>query len=79
MSITIYTKAYCGYCQTAKALLQQKDLDFDEIPVDFDQEKYQEMITRSQRRTVPQIFFGDTHIGGYTDLVGYFQKQGAEK
>jgi len=70
-SITIYTKAWCGYCHAAKNLLQQRGLAYQEIPVDNNAEKFDEMVKLSQRRTVPQIFFDDRHVGGYTDLVQY--------
>ena len=71
-SVTIYTKAWCGYCHAAKRLLQDKGLSFEEIPVDHDQIRFEEMVSKSQRRTVPQIFIDHQHIGGYTDLVRHF-------
>lgn len=71
MTVTIYTKAYCGYCRAAKSLLQREGLEYKEIPVDRDENLFQEMVNKSQRFTVPQIFFDDEHIGGYTDLVSY--------
>jgi len=66
--VTIYTKSYCPYCHRAKALLDRKGIAYDEIEVAHDPALQAEMMERSQRRTVPQIFFGDRHIGGSDDL-----------
>ena len=66
--VTIYSKFYCPYCARAKALLDRKGVTYTEIEVAHDPELQAEMIERSQRRTVPQIFFGDRHIGGSDDL-----------
>lgn len=57
----------------AKKLLQQKGLSYTEIRVDLDETERERMVNRSGRRTVPQIFFGDKHIGGYDDLCEYFR------
>lgn len=67
-SIIIYSKDYCPYCDRAKALLEQKAIAYKEIRVDQDPEAFQVMLQKSQRRTVPQIFCGDHHIGGFDDL-----------
>lgn len=72
-AIIIYTKNYCGYCHAAKSLLEQNNMSYEVIEVDRDMEKLQEMYSKSQRRTVPQIFFDNEHIGGYTDLVRYLE------
>lgn len=67
--ITIYTTMLCPYCYRAKGLLQQKGASYTEIDVGMDADKRQEMTQRAQgRRTVPQIFIGDTHVGGCDDL-----------
>ena len=66
--ITIYTAGWCPYCQRAKGLLTQKNLPFSEIDVDDDAKSREEMAARSGRRTVPQIFIGDRHVGGCDDL-----------
>lgn len=67
--IVIYTTATCPYCQRAKALLTQKQAKFEEIRVDSDGRKREEMTSRAGGRTsVPQIFFDDRHIGGCDDL-----------
>lgn len=67
-AITIYVAGWCPYCQRAKQLLAQKGLVFNEINVDDDARLRQEMTARSGRRTVPQIFIGDKHVGGCDDL-----------
>ncbi len=67
-NVTIYSKFYCPYCARAKALLDRKGVTYTEIEVAHDPELQAEMIERSKRRTVPQIFFGDRHIGGSDDL-----------
>jgi glutaredoxin 3 len=67
--VTIYTKYYCPYCARAKALLDRKGIAYHEIEVAHDPALQVEMQERSQRRTVPQIFIGDRHIGGSDDLL----------
>jgi glutaredoxin 3 len=66
--ITMYVTGWCPYCQRAKALLTDRKLAFNEINVDEDSNFRQEMISRSGRRTVPQIFIGEKHVGGCEDL-----------
>ena len=67
--IEIYTKTYCPYCVMAKNLLQSKGLSFTEIQVDHNEEDLEKMLNRSGgRKTVPQIFINDVHVGGYDDL-----------
>ena len=62
--ITIYTTPYCPFCVRAKELLKKKNIDFKEIDLSEDPEKFDEMIKKSNgARTVPQIFVDDTHIG----------------
>jgi glutaredoxin 3 len=68
-SITMYRTAWCPYCQRAQQLLKAKGLEVAEIDVEEDASKRAEMISRSGRRTVPQIFIGDRHVGGCDDLV----------
>lgn len=77
--ITIYTTAWCPYCQRAKALLSSKGLAFEEIDVDATPGAREAMIARSTRRTVPQIFFGDLHVGGCDDLLALEQRGEIEK
>ena len=68
-NIRIYTTPICPYCARAKALLTEKGAPFEEVDVYMDAAARKEMMQRSGRRTVPQIFFGDRHIGGCDDLV----------
>lgn len=67
--IIIYTKDHCPYCRMAKDLLKARNASFEEIRVDLDPVKLEEMMQRSQRRTVPQIFINEQSIGGYDDLA----------
>ena len=67
--IIMYTTGFCPYCVAAKNLLQTKGASWDEIRIDKERGKRDEMIDKSQRRTVPQIFIGDTHVGGFDDLA----------
>lgn len=70
LEIVIYSKDYCPYCVKAKNLLKQKGQTFREIDITHDEKLQQEVVTRSGgRRTVPQIFIGDTHVGGFDDLA----------
>lgn len=67
-SVTIYTRACCPYCTRALSLLQRKGVEVREIDATGCSEKRQEMIQRSGRFTFPQIFVGETHVGGCDDL-----------
>ena len=67
--VTLYTTKLCPFCHSAKALLTKKGVAFDEIDVMADPSRRTEMIERAGgRKTVPQIFIGDTHVGGNDDL-----------
>jgi glutaredoxin 3 len=66
--VTLYTSDWCPYCQRAKSLLTQKKVIFNEINVEDDVKVREEMIARSNRNTVPQVFIGDKHVGGCDDL-----------
>ena len=66
--VVIYSKQTCPYCDRAKDLFDAINVSYTEIRVDLDQDKLQEMLDKSKRRTVPQIFIGDTHVGGFDDL-----------
>lgn len=66
--VVMYTTGLCGFCRAAKKLLDKKGVEYEDIAVDFDAAKRQEMMDRSGRRTVPQIFIGDHHVGGFDDL-----------
>lgn len=64
----MYAAGWCPYCQRARGLLTKKGLAFTEIDVDSDPAVREQMIARSGRRTVPQIFIGERHVGGCDDL-----------
>ena len=66
--ITLYSASYCGFCQRAKTLLKNKGVSWQEIEVDHDPGLRMEMVERSGRRTVPQIWIGEQHIGGFDEL-----------
>ncbi len=68
--VEIYTSPLCGYCHAAKRLLTDKGVSFAEYNVVVKPNKRQEMLNRANgRHTVPQIFVGETHVGGYDDLA----------
>ena len=68
--VTMYTTAVCPYCIRAKSILKAKGVEqIEEIRIDTDPAQRDLMMQRAQRRTVPQIFTGDTHVGGCDDLV----------
>jgi glutaredoxin 3 len=68
--VTMYTTAYCGYCVRAERLLAARGID-DVVKIRVDEEPAERkvMMERTGRRTVPQIYIGDRHVGGYDDLV----------
>ena len=66
--ITMYSRVSCPYCVAARNLLKSKNLDWSEISIDAEPHRRDEMIERSGRRTVPQVFIGEHHIGGFDDL-----------
>ena len=67
--IKVYSGNLCPYCNAAKKLLDSKGVSYVEINVDTDVSKREEMEQLSQRTSVPQIFIGDTHVGGFDDLA----------
>jgi glutaredoxin 3 len=67
-AVTMYSTSWCPYCERARRLLKRKGVDFEEIDVESAPEKRAEMQNRSGRRSVPQIFIGDRHVGGSDDL-----------
>lgn len=67
--VVVYTTGWCPYCLRAKALLERKGIAFTEIDVENGAALRQEMIERSGRRSVPQVFIGDMHIGGSDELA----------
>jgi len=66
--IEMYTTSWCPYCERARALLQARHAAFEEISIEAEPAQREEMIRRSGRRTVPQIFIDGQHIGGCDDL-----------
>jgi glutaredoxin 3 len=66
--VVMYCTASCPYCIRAEQLLRQKGVDIDKVRVDLDPSQRSVMMERTGRRTVPQIFVGDTHVGGCDDL-----------
>jgi glutaredoxin 3 len=66
--VVVYTTPFCGFCSAAKRLLKEKGAQFTEIDVMFEPGRRDEMIERSGRRTVPQIFIDGRHVGGFDDL-----------
>jgi glutaredoxin 3 len=73
--VLMYTTAVCPYCVNAKKLLAQKGVSVEEIRVDQQPHLRNEMMQKSGQRTVPQIWIGDLHVGGFTDLWA-LDKQG---
>ena len=67
--VLIYSTAVCPYCVAAKNFLKNKGVGYSEVRVDTDPARRQEMLDRARRTSVPQIFIGDTHVGGYDDMV----------
>lgn len=67
--ITLYSTAVCPYCVAAKNFLKSRGAAWTEVRVDSDPVARAQMMARTQRTSVPQIFIGDTHVGGYDDLV----------
>ncbi len=66
--IVVYLTGWCPYCTRARGLLERKGAEFEAIDIDARPEARAQMMARSGRRTVPQIFIGDTHVGGCDDL-----------
>lgn len=67
--ITLYTSAICAYCVAAKNFLKGRGLEWNEVRIDLDPEERARMVERTGRTSVPQIFIGDAHVGGYDDMM----------
>jgi glutaredoxin 3 len=67
--VRMYTTAVCPFCQMAERLLQSKGAEIDKVRVDLDPAQRAAMMEKTGRRTVPQIYIGETHVGGYDDLA----------
>jgi glutaredoxin 3 len=73
--VKMYTTQVCPYCQRAKALLKQRGVAaIEEVRIDLDPVQREQMIALTGRRTVPQIFIGQTHVGGCDDLIALDQR-----
>ncbi len=80
LEFTIYTKAWCPYCQAALDLLKKKEIQFKQIEITNNKELTAQMVERAHGRTsVPQIFAGTQHIGGCDDLYALDEKGGLDK
>lgn len=66
--ITIYSSKFCGFCVAAERLFKSKDIEYKLIKVDEDPSQFEYMVEITGRRTVPQIFIGDHHVGGFDEL-----------
>jgi glutaredoxin 3 len=76
-TVKMYSTQVCPYCVQAKALLKQRGVDrIEDIRIDVDMSRRAEMMALTGRRTVPQIFIGDTHVGGCDDLIALDQRGG---
>jgi glutaredoxin 3 len=76
-AVTMYTTQVCPFCIRAKALLKQRGVEqINEVRIDLDPEQRQRMMDITGRRTVPQIFIGETHVGGCDDLIALDQRGG---
>ena len=67
--VVMYATGWCPYCHMAERLLQSKGVSFEKIRVDLEPQRRAEMMERTKRRTVPQIYIGEHHVGGYDDLA----------
>jgi glutaredoxin 3 len=76
--IVIYTTPICGYCMAAKSLLKEKGATWREVDVSKDSTERESMMARTGRRTVPQIFIGERHIGGFDDLAALDREGGLD-
>ena len=78
-SVRMYTSQVCPYCHRAKALLKQRGVEqIEEIRIDLDPSQRATMMEVTGRRTVPQIFIGETHVGGCDDLIELDQRGGLQ-
>ncbi|MEN1957546.1 glutaredoxin 3 [Luteimonas changyuni] len=76
--ITLYTSAVCAYCVAAKNFLRSKGLEWTEVRIDLDPAERERMVSRAGRTSVPQIFVGDAHVGGYDDMMALHRSGGFE-
>ncbi|MCF7223438.1 glutaredoxin 3 [Marilutibacter chinensis] len=76
--ITLYTSAICPYCVAAKNFLRSRGQQWKEVRIDLDPTERERMIERARRTSVPQIFIGDTHVGGYDDMIALHRAGGLD-
>lgn len=77
--VIIYSAEYCPYCQRAKQFFESRHIDYTELRTDENAEIRAEMEARSGRRTIPQIFINETHVGGYDDLIAMARSGSLDK
>ena len=68
-AITLYTTAICPYCVAAKNFLRSQGREWTEVRIDLDPDQREKMVNLARRTSVPQIFIGATHVGGYDDMM----------
>lgn len=79
-NVLMYSSQVCPYCRMAEKLLATKGVtEIEKVLIDLDPSKREEMMQRTGRRTVPQIYIGDTHVGGFDDLSALDKAGGLEK
>ncbi len=76
--VTMYCTAVCPYCNMAERLLLNKNVTVNKIRVDLDPSLREEMMARTGRRTVPQVYVGQTHVGGFDDLSALDKRGGLD-
>ena len=76
--VVIYSSAICPYCIAAKNFLKSKGQSWREVRIDLDPAEREKMIARTRRTSVPQIFVGETHVGGYDDMIALHRAGGLE-
>jgi glutaredoxin 3 len=77
--VTMYSTAVCPYCQRAEMLLKQRGVtEIEKVRIDLDPAQRDAMIEKTGRRTVPQIFIGQTHVGGFDDLAALDRSGGLQ-
>jgi glutaredoxin 3 len=75
-AITLYTSASCGYCVAAKNFQKSRGLSWREVRIDLDAGERERMVALARRTSVPQIFIGQTHVGGYDDMMALHRAGG---
>ena len=77
-AVKMFTTQFCPYCVAARRLLEQLGIDFEDVAVDGNPELRREIMQASGQRTVPQIWVGEEHVGGYTELAALHQQGGLQ-